>query len=46
MCAADQSISVQEDNEIRNISQELKLSHEDFIAVRLNYRDYLAVLKK
>lgn len=46
VCAADQSISVQEDNEIRNISSELKLDHEDFIAVRLNYRDSLAVLKK
>ena len=46
VCAANQSISVQEDNEIRNISSELKLDHEDFIAVRLNYRESLAVLKK
>lgn len=44
--AADQSISTREDNEIRNISSELLLSHQDFIDVRLEYRDYLAVLKK
>jgi uncharacterized tellurite resistance protein B-like protein len=43
--AADQSISTREDNEIRNISKELLLSHEDFIDVRLEYRDYLSVLK-
>lgn len=44
--AADQSISTREDNEIRNISKELLLSHEDFIDVRIAYRDYLSVLKK
>ena len=43
---ADQSISTREDNEIRNISKELLLTHQDFIDVRLAYRDYLAVLKK
>jgi uncharacterized tellurite resistance protein B-like protein len=43
--AADQSVSTREDNEIRNISKELLLSHEDFISVRLEYRDYLSVLK-
>ena len=46
VCAADKSVSTVEDNEIRNISRELKLDHEDFIAVRLQYRDRLAVLKK
>jgi uncharacterized tellurite resistance protein B-like protein len=46
VCAADRSISTIEDNEIRNISIELKLSHDDFIAVRMKYREYLAVLKK
>ena len=46
VCAADRSISTQEDNEIGKISMELQLSHEDFIAVRLNYREHLAVLKK
>lgn len=44
--AADESISTREDNEIRNISKELLLSHQDFIDVRLEYRDYLSVLKK
>lgn len=43
--AADQSISTREDNEIRNISNELLLSHEDFIDVRLEYRDYFSFLK-
>jgi uncharacterized tellurite resistance protein B-like protein len=43
--AADKSISTREDNEIRNISKELLLSHDDFIDVRLEYREYLSVLK-
>jgi uncharacterized tellurite resistance protein B-like protein len=43
--AADESISTREDNEIRNISKELLLSHQDFIDVRLEYRNYLSVLK-
>jgi uncharacterized tellurite resistance protein B-like protein len=43
--AADNSVSTREDNEIRNISKELLLSHDDFINVRLEYRDYLSVLK-
>ena len=46
VCAADQSISTAEDNEIRKLSIELQLSHEDYIAVRLAYRDFLAVLRK
>ena len=44
--SADKSISTVEDHEIRKISRELKLSHQDFIAVRLAYREHLAVLKK
>jgi uncharacterized tellurite resistance protein B-like protein len=43
--AADNSVSTREDNEIRNISKELLLSHDDFINVRLEYRKYLSVLK-
>jgi uncharacterized tellurite resistance protein B-like protein len=43
--AADKSVSTLEDNEIRNISKELLLEHEDFINVRLEYREYLSVLK-
>ena len=43
--AADKSISSVEDHEIREISRELGLSHEDYIEVRLAYREYLEVLK-
>ena len=44
--AADQSISSVEDHEIRKISREIKLDHEDYIAVRLDYRKSLEVLKR
>ena len=44
--AADLSISTKEDNEVRKISKELLLTHDDFIAVRSAYREHLAVLKK
>ena len=44
--AADQSISSVEDHEIRKISREIRLDHEDYIAVRLAYRRDLEVLKK
>ena len=43
--SADQSISNVEDHEVRNIATELRLTHQDFIDVRLAYREYLAVLK-
>jgi uncharacterized tellurite resistance protein B-like protein len=46
VCAADRSISVMEDNEIRQVSRELGLDHRDFIDIRQRYRDFLAVLKK
>lgn len=44
--AADESITTVEDNEIRRISKELLLKHDDFIAARLVYKDYLATKKK
>jgi len=44
--ASDDSISVMEDNEIRRIADELRLTHEDFIAVRTEFRDRLSVLRK
>lgn len=44
--AADDSISTVEDNVIRQIADELKLEHRDFIAVRSAFREHLAVLKK
>ncbi len=46
VCGADRDISVVEDNEIRKISQELQLGHDDFISVRLRHREHLSVLKK
>jgi uncharacterized tellurite resistance protein B-like protein len=45
VAAADKSISSVEDREIRQIADELWLTHSDYIAVRLQYRQYLAVLK-
>jgi len=43
--SADESISMEEDREIRLICNELQLTHQDFINARLIYKDYLAVLK-
>jgi uncharacterized tellurite resistance protein B-like protein len=44
--AADLTVSTAEEAEIKKVVSELKLSHDDYIAARLHYRDYLAVLKK
>jgi uncharacterized tellurite resistance protein B-like protein len=44
--ATDESVSAQEDNEIRRISKELHLSHADFIDARSAFREHLASLKK
>ena len=44
--SADESISTAEDNEIRRISQELRLDHRDFIAARSAYKHHLEVLKQ
>jgi uncharacterized tellurite resistance protein B-like protein len=43
--AADLEISTVEDNEIRRISSELRLTHADFIGVRRHWRRHLGVLK-
>jgi uncharacterized tellurite resistance protein B-like protein len=43
--AAEDDISVAEDNEIRQIVSELHLDHPDFIQVRSAWKDRLAVLK-
>lgn len=45
MSAADTSVQVVEDNEIRRISQELLIDHPDFIRARLEVREHLAVLR-
>lgn len=46
VAAAEEAVSVVEDNEIRQIASELRLSHDDYIAVRLKHRDRLSILKK
>ena len=44
--AADESVIVSEDNEIRRISRELKIEHADFIDARARVREHLAVLRR
>ena len=44
--ASDEMISTVEDNEISRICSELQLSHDEFISVRMAYRDQRAVFKK
>ena len=44
--AADDSVTVSEDNEIRRISLELKIEHADFIHARTEVREHLAVLRR
>jgi uncharacterized tellurite resistance protein B-like protein len=44
--AADDSVKVVEDNEIRRISRELRIEHADFIRARLEVREHLAVLRR
>ena len=44
--AADESISSMEDNEISQIASELQIDHRDYTALKAEFRDYLAVLKK
>lgn len=43
--AVDQDVSGPEDDTVREIAKQLGLTHEDFIAARSAYREYLAVLK-
>ena len=43
--AADEIITSEEDNVVKQVSSELKLSHDDYIAARSHFRQYLAVLK-
>lgn len=46
VAAAEQSVSVVEDNEIRKVASELGLDHREIIDVRSRYRDKLAVLRR
>jgi uncharacterized tellurite resistance protein B-like protein len=45
VAAADKVISSIEDREIRLINDELQLTHDQYIGMRYNFREYLAVLK-
>lgn len=45
IAAAESHISVFEDNEIKQISQEIHLDHPEFIAVRSRWRNQLAVFQ-
>ena len=44
--AADETISSVEDNEIRQIASELQVDHREYTALKAEFKDYLAVLKK
>ena len=46
VAAAEDGISATEDNEIRQIVNELGLGHPDFITVRSRWKDQLNVLKR
>jgi len=46
VAAAEAHISTAEDNEIRQIVNELGLDHPDFIAVRSRWKDQLSVFRK
>lgn len=44
--SADRSIRTVEDNAIRQIANELKLEHADYIAIRARYAEHLEVLRR
>ena len=44
--AADETITGEEDNVVKQIASELRLSHSEYIASRSRFREYLAVLKQ
>ena len=44
--AADHVVSAQEEQEMKNISRELGLSHKDYLVIRLNYKEHLSVFRK
>jgi uncharacterized tellurite resistance protein B-like protein len=43
--AADNIITNEEDNVVKQIASELKLSHAEYIAARSKFREHLAILK-
>ena len=46
VCAADDNISAVEDNEIRQVADELRIERRDLMTFRSRYRQFLGVLKK
>ena len=44
--AADESISALEEGQAGQIAKELGLTHDEFVAARLTYREHLATLKQ
>lgn len=44
--ASDEMISTVEDNEIGRICSELQITHDEFVSVRMNFREHRAVFKK
>ena len=43
--ATDEDITMTEDNVVKQIASELKLSHSEYIFARSRFRDYLSVLR-
>jgi uncharacterized tellurite resistance protein B-like protein len=43
--ATDENISMAEDNVVKQIASELKLSHSEYIATRSRFREHLSILK-
>jgi uncharacterized tellurite resistance protein B-like protein len=46
VAAADKVVSSVEEREIRLIAEELQLTHDEYISTRLQYREFLGVLKE
>jgi len=44
--AADESVSTAESNVIRQVADELELEHRDYVGVRSEFREHLAVLRR
>ena len=45
VCAADDSISLVEEEEVRQVASELGLTHEEYVAARSEFRDKREVLR-
>lgn len=46
VAAADQSVTTEETNEIRQIASELKIEHHDYVGAKQTVREFLEVLKR